>query len=117
MQNYEKAFPSKYVKALDLEDGPQQATITKVVEQDVFDDLRLVAHLDSMKPLILNRVNADAIAELAGSKATDKWIGLRIELYADTTEYRGKRVPCVRVRRPLPLKDGANAPTQGRIAF
>ena len=115
--NYEKSFPSKYVKAVDLDDGPRQATISRVVQQEVFDDAKLLVHLDSMKPLILNRVNADMIAELARSVDTDEWVGLRIELYATTTEYRGKRVPCVRVRGPLPLEDRASAPTEDRIPF
>ena len=118
--NYEKAFPSKYIKAADLDDGPQQATITGVVQQDLFDDVKLVAKLDNMKPLVLNRGNANTIATLAGSKDTEKWVGLRIELYATETSFKGEQVPCVRVRgprltrksHPLPPEHEADAPLQ-----
>ena len=100
MPDYRKSFSAKYLKALDLEDGPQTVKVTKVVEEDVFDEMKLVLYSDADKALILNKINSTTVADLAESDDTDAWVGTPIELYASTVEFQGKRVPCVRIRAP-----------------
>jgi F-type H+-transporting ATPase subunit alpha len=49
------------------------------------------------KPLVLNRTNADTIAELHGNKPSG-WPGKRICLYVTTTKLKGKTVNCIRIK-------------------
>lgn len=54
------------------------------------------------KALVCNTTNAETISKIAGSEDVDRWIGLRVTLYATTTRSaKGGQVPCIRVR---PLK-------------
>jgi hypothetical protein len=97
-------FPSKYVKAEDL-DTPRVVTIaTQTVEtfkNNGKEDqkLMLTFHEKGARALVVNRTNFDAIADLYGGD-TDDWLNKKIELYADQTRMQGKLVDCVRVRAP-----------------
>lgn len=59
----------------------------------------LQGRIKDMKPLVLNRTNAESIAEMLGRKPS-KWIGKQIVLYQAETKLKGKLVPCIRVRAP-----------------
>ena len=49
------------------------------------------------RPFVLNRTNADTIAELYGPKPS-QWIGKKFALFVPTTKLRGKTVNCIRVQ-------------------
>ena len=93
-------FPSKYAKAADLDEGPVQVTIRAISEEDVGDGAKPVVHFDDYKPLVLNLTNGRTIASICGSEDSKDWVGHSVELFATTTDFRGKLVPCVRIRRP-----------------
>lgn len=62
------------------------------------------------KPLVLNWINAEAIARITGSDDTDNWTGHKIVLYDDENVMMGtKRVGGIRVRAPR-LKAPAGTP-------
>ena len=99
-----KLFPSRFLKAEDC-DPPIQDTITEVRQELVGgEDVKPVVYLRNNKPLVLNKTNGEVIETLAGTDETDNWGGVEIELYADMTDFRGKRVPCVRVRAPRAIR-------------
>lgn len=101
--SYKTAFGS-YIKAEDLKDRAIAVTVENVDLEDVGKDgkkeMKLVAHFRGKdKTLILNRTNADSMAEIFHTDSYDGWRG-QIVLYPDTTMYGGKKVACVRLRSP-----------------
>ena len=107
MTNFRKAFPSKYLKAEDVT-KPGAVKIKSVEFEDVGtgqrQERKLVAHFTNVpKGLVLNMINSEAIAEVAGTEEYEQWPGHTVVLYPTKTEYQGKRVPCIRIREPQPL--------------
>jgi hypothetical protein len=73
--------------------------MTEEINGDKGKEKKLVARfVGKEKGLVLNRTNADSIAEIAGSEDTDDWAGQTIVLFPDTTKFGGKTVDCVRIR-------------------
>jgi hypothetical protein len=56
-----------------------------------------VAHLQGVKPFILNATNCKTIAKLYGNYIED-WAGKQITLFATTTKMGGETVECLRIR-------------------
>ena len=100
------AFPSKYLKATDLNDGPAVVTIKlaeleRIKGFDGKEQPKVVVYFaKKYKPLILNRTNFDAITDIADSGETDDWVGTRIELYTTPVTFNGKTADGIRVRKP-----------------
>jgi hypothetical protein len=109
MPSFRDAFPSRYLKASDLV-HPTIGTIHSVQYESVGtgskQESKLVARFkeSSLKPLVLNTINASTIAEICDSDDTDDWPGHQIQLFAAKTEFQGKRVPCIRVEVPDVVK-------------
>lgn len=96
--NISTAFPSKYITAADLNDRPHRVKINYVKMEDLGDDTKPALYLIGReKGIILNKTNANAIADLYGDD-TDDWADQEVEIYPSETDYQGKRVPCIRVR-------------------
>ena len=100
------AFPSKYLKATDLDDGPNVATIKLVELEKIkgFDGKEqpkvVVYFARKYKPLILNRTNFDSITDIADSGETEDWPGTKIDLFTIPVTFNGKTADGVRVRKP-----------------
>jgi len=106
MTTRNEAFPSKYLKASDLQGRPVTLRI-KDAPQEVlkgFDGQQqtktVVYFAGTSKKLPLNRTNWNAIADVTGEEDSDRWPGHKIELYPTTTEMNGRELPCIRVRTP-----------------
>ena len=129
------AFPSKWLKADDLQGRPVKAVIQETLMEDIGDDHKPVIYFRGKeKGLVCNKTNFESIAMDLGDD-TDLWVGQTIELYPARTNYAGKTVPCVRVRMPAgvappprqaapairreepPPNDGHNAPIDDDIPF
>jgi hypothetical protein len=111
------AFPSKYVKASDLPDGQFiPVTIASVVIENVAGDGQaetdkpVLYFSGKEKGLVLNKTNSSEISAAYGDE-TDDWAGKKILLYAATTPFNGKTVPCIRVKVPKQVAPKA-APKQ-----
>ena len=110
-------FPSKYLSAGDLKKRPVVVTIARVESGELTGDNGItqtkpvLAFERASKELILNKTNFTAIADFLGPD-TDDWIGGKIELYPDSTDMRGKRVACVRARKPGSARTAAPPPKQ-----
>lgn len=106
--NYRTAFGS-FLKFDDLQGKAARLTIEEVRTEEINGDhgkeKKLVARfVGKDKGLVLNRTNADSIAEIAGSEDTDDWHGVQVVLYPDKTKFGGKTVDCIRVRAPQAAK-------------
>jgi len=107
-------FPSKYLSKDDLE-KPEIFTIDTVELDEVRTEEgkteeKPILHFtdDESKPLILNRTNAEYLAECFGLDS-DTWGGKVIELYVDpSVSFGKKRIGGIRVR--IPNTPAAEAP-------
>ena len=98
--NINKAFPSTYLKAGDLDGREFSVTISEVVMMDVGDDEKPVIYFTgSDKGLVLNKTNALEIASAYGEE-TDSWPGRQIVLHTAKVLFQGKPVDGIRVRVP-----------------
>lgn len=113
----DSAFPSKYLRADDLRGRRVKVKISHVEMADVGDaempeDKPIVFFEGKSKGLVLNRTNAGTIAAVYGDE-TDNWVGKEIELFPTTTDFKGKRVACLRIdipQQPPPLAGDGEVP-------
>ena len=97
-----QAFPSAYIKAVDLFDAQNQPRrvklkINRVEMEDVGDDNKpVVQFIGSDKKLVLNKTNTREIVEAYGDES-DEWHGKIIEVYPARVEYAGKKMWGIRV--------------------
>jgi hypothetical protein len=111
MPNVNDMFPSKYVKSNELSQ-PVALTIRDVKSEMVHNprkgdiDVWVLYFNEAKKGLILNKVNAFAIAEILGSQDTEDWVGHKIELYPTTVRVAGKTKAAIRVRKPSGEESG-----------
>ena len=106
MPSYRTLFPSKFLKAADLdEDANRRRTVTiaRWAEEMVGnppEEKPVIYFTGERKGLILNKTNADAIADIAGDDDMDAWVNVPVVLVGTKTDFGGRRVPCIRVEAP-----------------
>jgi hypothetical protein len=95
------AFPSKYLKAADLQDRNVTVVMDTVELEDVGDNERkpVVYFQGKTKGLVLNKTNARTIAAGYGDD-TAGWRGRPIMLFSAMVDFRGDTVEAIRVRMP-----------------
>ncbi|QEF98800.1 hypothetical protein Mal15_28560 [Stieleria maiorica] len=93
-------FAGAYLKAADLP-HPRVLTIQSVTQTTMpeGDNKPVMRFVGEQQQLVLNKTNAFTCVELFGDETT-AWHGQPIELYATTTNFSGRMVPCIRVRAP-----------------
>ena len=102
MGSYKDKFPSKWLRAADL-DKPRLVTIKKIAEEEVGDDIKPVAYFHGEeRGLGLNITNCRSIEEIAGTDDVDLWEGKTLVIFKTQTDYQGKRVDCIRIRAAKP---------------
>ena len=120
--NLDQMYPSKWLKASDLQGQTVPVVIVRVVMEDVGDEAgKPVAYFQGKaKGLVLNKTNAMSIGLVHGSD-TDGWTGKTIELFQAVVMFQGQNVPCIRVRpvaaafaqayqQPIPAQAAYGAP-------
>lgn len=101
MPNIQDAFPSKYLKASDLNGREPIVTIKGVKYEAVGRDkeMKAVVYFKGKdKGIVLNKTNATKITKIVGSSETDDWRGHQIKLYSTETEFGGETVECIRIK-------------------
>jgi hypothetical protein len=95
------AFPSKYLKASDLQDRNVSVIMSHVELEDVGDvERKPVLHFEGKnKGLVLNKTNSRVIAG-AYSDDTDAWAGKPLVLFPAMVDFRGDSVEAIRVKVP-----------------
>lgn len=99
-------YPSKYVKAADLNGKPITLTIQKLVVEKMGhgseEERKPVLYFrGATKGLVLNRTNAMIVGALYGDE-TDEWVGQRITIYPTTVRAFGSMQDAIRVREEVP---------------
>lgn len=92
-----------YLKGDDLVDCDDLDVTISGTEVKVFDDgsKKIILSFEEVdRKLVVNRTNALMIAEVAGGRNPDKWIGKQISLYSTKVEFGGKLTNGIRVRPP-----------------
>ena len=113
-------FPSKYLKAEDLEGANVTVTIEEVNREEVGpkkESKLVISFVNARKKMVLNKTNAATIAKLYGEE-TDEWLGKRIILYSKDTEFQGEMVLALRVSLQKPT--GTQKPSsddKGQLLF
>lgn len=93
-------FPSKYLKAADLQGREVRVTIGNVEREKMGDDTKPVVYFKGKeKGVVLNKTNSNVIADAYGDD-TDDWFGQDVILLSVMTDYAGKATPAIRVRIP-----------------
>jgi len=108
--NVNHAFPSRYLKAVDLGGREITVTIDRVELAGVGrskEQRAIVYFAGKQKGLILNRVNARRIAEIAGSDETNSWHGVQVRLFVTQVEFSGNLVDAIRIKAPAVANAGA----------
>lgn len=102
------AFPSKYLKAADLNDREIKLVMLTVELEAIGDDDKkpVVYFTKAKKGLVLNKTNSKAIAAAYGDD-TDEWAGKEIILFPMMVQFRDEMVESIRVKLP---KAAAAAP-------
>jgi hypothetical protein len=103
MATIDSFFPSRFLKASDLQGRRVKVTISHVTVEQIGregDRKPVVYFRNAEKGLALNKINAETIARIAGSLDTDDWSGKQIVLVPSETEFQGKRVDCIRIQAP-----------------
>src|SRR5271166_5422160 len=109
------AFPSKYLKASDLQDRHVAVTMSQVALEDVGDSERKpVLHFNGKnKGLVLNKTNSRVIAGIYGDD-TDQWDGKPLVLFPAMVDFRGDQVEAIRVRAPRQKETPKQSPREER---
>lgn len=106
-----EVFPSKYIKAADLQGREVHVVIAEVTVEKMGDDRKLVMYFQGKeKGLVTNKTNANRVATLYGED-TDQWIGKEILLGTDFVDFQGRTVEAIRVKPPTRRTP---TPQQGR---
>lgn len=93
-----EVFPSKYIKAADLNGREVPVVISHADMEMIGDDRKLIVHFQGKeKGLVMNKTNANRIAHLYGTN-TDGWQGKEITLYTEMVDFQGKVVDAIRVK-------------------
>lgn len=95
------AFPSKYLRAVDLQDTDHTLAMDCVVIEEIANDEKkpVLYFAKKEKGLVLNKTNSKIIAREYGDD-TDNWEGKTVILYPAMVEFRGDMVEAIRVRIP-----------------
>lgn len=114
MANINESFPSKYLKAADIE-GTPTITIADIAFEEVGKDkdVRPILYYDGEeKGIVLNKTNATNISKLYGYE-TDDWRGKQVMLGTTWVDFNGQSVEAIRIYPPK--RQSSNAPN-GRPA-
>lgn len=100
-----EAFPSRFLKAADLNDEPRVVVIHEVNHEVLKwkgkeEQKTVLYFVGKTKPLPLNKTNWTAVEKITGEADDENWPEHEIELYPTTTPLADEIVDCVRVRAP-----------------
>lgn len=96
-------FPSRYLKAADLKGQRRILTLSKIASEEVGrakERKPIVYFQKCTKGMVLNKTNANKIAEVVGSKNIADWPGKQVVLYPTMVDLSGNLVEGIRVDHP-----------------
>lgn len=102
MTSVNELFPSNYFNGADVKLEPFIGLIESVEMKEVGQDKQMVPVVtfsNSPKSLVLNKTNANLIADFLGEEI-ETWTGKAIELHHERVSFKGKVTDSVRCRKP-----------------
>jgi hypothetical protein len=106
----DQLYPSRFLRCSDLGGKPLVVVIADLKREDVGGENKvIVSFTGDTKALILNKVNAKAIARLHGDE-TRNWRGKSITLVPAQVDFRGDLVDAIRVRTASPQQSSNDEP-------
>ena len=93
-----QAFPSKFLKADDLQGTTRTVTMESVAMEEVApgESKPVLRFVGIPKGLVRNKVNTATVVSAYG-KETTGWAGRNLMLFAQTVAFQGRMVPAIRV--------------------
>lgn len=102
-------FPSKYLKAADLQGRDVRVTMQNVEREKIGDDFKPVLYFKGKdKGVVLNKTNAGTISDSYGDD-TEDWFDQPLILFSVMVDFQGKVGPAIRCRVPT-AKDNKQQP-------
>jgi len=93
-------FPSKYLKAADLQGREVRVTMQNVEREKIGDDFKPVLYFKGKdKGVVLNKTNAGTISDSYGDD-TEDWFDQPLILFSVMVDFQGKVGPAIRCRVP-----------------
>jgi hypothetical protein len=107
------AFPSKYIRAADLQDRQHELTMQRVELENVGDDDKkpVLYFVGRQKGLVLNKTNSRTIAAAYGDD-TDEWEDKNLIIFPAMVDFRGDQVEAIRVRVPKAAAKPPSSPSE-----
>jgi len=111
----DKLFPSRFLKAADLNEGEEIILTITGISQEVMGQgqdqkaAALITFAELEKALVLNKTNANTICNLYG-RDTDGWIGKKVTAYVTDVQYMKDMVPAIRFRTKPPTNGNSSKP-------
>ena len=102
MPRFSQAFPSRFLKAADLNGREHHLRIAGVEQEEVGTPPKpalVVSFANRSKSWVLNKTNGSLLAAAYGDD-TDGWINRDVILFETVVDYRGTSVPAIRCRIP-----------------
>ena len=95
------AFPSKYLRAADLEDQDKLVTMKSVQIEEISgsEHKPVLYFVEEAKGMVLNKTNSKVIAKTYGDD-TEGWPGKKVVMYPAMVDLRGDMVEAIRLRIP-----------------
>ena len=114
---FDDLYPSKFMRASDLNGAPLTVTIGGVSRENVGGEPKVIITFASgEKPLICNKTNGKTLAKLFGKDTAD-WIGKQIVLFPCEVDFKGDTVEAVRIRAPRTTAQPAAAEFNDEISM
>jgi hypothetical protein len=109
----QELFPSKYLRAADLQGKPRTVVINHVTHEDFEDDgvtvTKTILHFNGSgtAPVVVNKTNWKMLVALTGADDDEDWAGTAIELRSEKVSSKGgKIVDSIRVHEaPQPKSE------------
>lgn len=110
MTHWKQLQDSPYLGAYSLQPGQELIlTIASVGKEKVIgtdgkkEDCTVIHFAErGVKPMVVNATNAKSISKVAGSPYIERWVGVKIQIYADNVKAFGDIVEALRVREFKP---------------
>ena len=116
MATRSERYPRRFLSAEDL----KGKSVVVEIEEECLEELTdtngktanksVLSFVGKEKKLVLNATNWDSIVEITGCEDSRDWPGNKVELYPTTTLMAGRKVDCIRIRRPPPRLAAAAPP-------
>jgi arabinogalactan endo-1,4-beta-galactosidase len=108
-------FPSRYLKATDLQGREVRDVMQNVERETLGDDTKPAVYFKGKeKGLFLNKTNANTISNAYGDD-TEDWFDQPLILFSVMVDYQGKVGPAIRCRVPT-AKDNKAPPPRAAIS-